>query len=161
MKLVTIIFLVTPTKVWLAKKKEKIGAGLYFGYGGKVEDNETIIQSAIRETKEESSVIVYPRDLRHMTVIDFYTENTHLFRGHIFLATRWVGEPTETEEMGSPVEFARAEEKLPLNEMLPGDKLWVPTVIAGFLIPPGGFVRHNESMSYVMESNIPDHHCVM
>ena len=157
MKIVTITFLVTPTTVWLAKKKKNTGADYYCGYGDKAEDNETIIQSAIREINDRSSVLVSPRDLRHMTVIDFYVEDTHLFCGHIFVATRWIGNPIETEEMGPPKEFSRSR---PPTPMLPGDELWAPTVIMGSTIPLGGSIHYNSTRTCVIRSSIPEHHYV-
>ena len=134
MNIVTIVFLVSPLTVWLAPKKRKLGVGLLNGYGGKVEDGETIIQCAIRETGKESTTIITPADMVHITVIDFFNEDLHTFRGHIFLATRWVGIPCESEEMGPPEEFRR--NNLPLNKMLPGDAFWVPEVMKGIPIPP-------------------------
>ena len=154
MNLATLAYLVTPSgKVWLAPKNKKIGVGLLFGYGGKVETDETIIQAALREIRQESLVEVTSRDLVHMTVIDFLKEREHMFQCHIFLVTRWAVEPKETEEMGIPELHAR--NNLPLNRMLPGDAIWLPEVMKGRIIPQGGFIRHNEDMTRVIDSHIP------
>ncbi len=153
MIIVTLAYLVTPSEVWLAPKNKKVGVGLLNGYGGQVKEHETIIQAALRETKEESRVEVSAKDLIHITTINIFRGDEHRFQCHIFLITRWGGEPQETEEMGIPEKFPR--NKLPLARMLPGDSLWLPEVMIGRPIPQGGFVRYNKDMTRVIESHLP------
>ncbi len=145
MKIVTIVFLVTPRHVWLAPKKRKCGVGFLNGYGGKVENGESILESAVRETEAESLVALSVRDLVLITTLDFFKVSEHIFQGHIFLATRWSGQPQETVEMGRPELHLRKDP--PLQRMLKGDALWVPRVMEGLVIPLGGFVRHNRDMT--------------
>ncbi len=145
MRIVTVTFLVTPHWVWLAPKKRKIGIGKLNGYGGKVEMGETIIQSAVRETRKESCINLSPGDLREITVLDFFTAGMHQYQCYIFLATRWYGTPQETEEMGKPERFPR--DNPPVHRMMLGDDLWVPEVLKGRIIPHGGYIRRNLEMT--------------
>jgi hypothetical protein len=45
----------------------------------------------------------------------------------VFAARTWLGEPRETEEMGEPKWFSF--DQLPLEELLLGDKDWLPIVL--------------------------------
>jgi 8-oxo-dGTP diphosphatase/2-hydroxy-dATP diphosphatase len=114
--------------VLLAKKKLKLGAGNYNGYGGRVEDGETIEEAAKRETFEESGIQV--------GAIEKLGVNEFVFQGqpdtlevHIFKAEDFAGDPKETPEMGPPQWFAVSE--IPYEEMWIDDKYWLPLFIEG------------------------------
>jgi|GEM_PF-1011938 len=164
MEEMTLTFLVSPpdeiNKVWLAKKKKKIGKGKFNGYGGRVENGEDILHSAVREIKEESTVIVHPRDLIKRSTIDFFRGNIWDFTLHIFVTTRWIGEPKETEEMEKPEKFYR--NKLPLTQMMEADKLWAPDIVMGIEVPPPPksflFICYNQDRTRVISHNIPADH---
>lgn len=53
----TVVFLRKDDKVLLGYKKNGFGKGLYLGVGGKVENDETIEEAAVREIEEEIKVI--------------------------------------------------------------------------------------------------------
>lgn len=85
-------------KVILTKRlKEGWGYGEYALPGGGVESNETIMQAAMREIKEELDVIVKPKDLKILHVM-------HLAQDHpyecivFFLKTeKWQGDIKNAE----------------------------------------------------------------
>uniref|UniRef100_A0A8D0L2A8 Oxidized purine nucleoside triphosphate hydrolase n=1 Tax=Sphenodon punctatus TaxID=8508 RepID=A0A8D0L2A8_SPHPU len=93
-KLFTLVLVVQPQRVLLGMKKRGFGAGLWNGFGGKVQLGETIEQAARRELQEESGLTV--DYLQKMGQITFeFVGNTELMEVHIFRADSFHGEPTE------------------------------------------------------------------
>ena len=111
-------------------KKRGFGIGKWNGVGGKLHDDETIQQAAIRETGEEISVKINEEDLQNVATIDFFFENKKEFdqQVHIFFTEKWQGEPTESEEM-KPQWYSYSE--LPFKNMWINDVHWLPKVIKG------------------------------
>jgi ADP-ribose pyrophosphatase YjhB (NUDIX family) len=153
MQEVTITFLVTPSRVCLAPKLEGWGVGYLSGYGGRLKAHELPVNAAIREVEEKSTVILQPNDLVLITTMDFFKEGEHLYKTHIFLATRWEGEPRATKEMGKPSFFLRKDP--PIKEMWRGDVRWFPDIIRGARIPDGGYLRYDSEMKEVVEFFLP------
>jgi len=118
----------------MGRKTRKIGKGLWNGYGGKIELGETPVESAIRETlKESGGVICQAVDLAEVAIMDFInTDETGQelpCRAHVFFAYRWEGEPKDSDEVVDPTWFD--DNRLPLDEMLPADKVWLPEILGG------------------------------
>jgi 8-oxo-dGTP pyrophosphatase MutT (NUDIX family) len=67
--------------------------------GGLLENNESLVMAAIRETQEEIGVIVKPDDFRLAHVIHVHKnrENTQDIFGFYFIAECWEGIPTNNE----------------------------------------------------------------
>lgn len=129
MQHVTIMFLVTNSQVLLAMKKRGFGVGKLNGAGGKVEPGETPAQAAVRECQEEIGVTVTEFDKVAEIEFDEHHENVHIsLFSHVYLATKWEGEPVETEEM-APEWFPI--DNPPLDRMWVDDHLWLPQVLAG------------------------------
>jgi 8-oxo-dGTP diphosphatase/2-hydroxy-dATP diphosphatase len=128
MRLVSLLFIVDGGKVLLGKKKARFGAGYWNGFGGGVEEGETIEQSVCRETKEECGLVVYPEDFKQVAHIKFYFEQKPDYNHdvHVFITQNFSGEPIETEEM---LPQWHELSQLPLNEMWPSDPYWVPLVL--------------------------------
>src|ERR1039458_5706638 len=100
MKQATLMFLVDGGKVLLAMKKRGFGVGRWNGVGGKVKDDESIEEAAIRECQEE--IIVTPVNLTKAAVINFYFPKEKSDWNQevtTYLCNKWSGEPAETEEM--------------------------------------------------------------
>jgi len=124
----TLVIPVKGDEILLGRKKQHrdgaFGVGKWNGFGGKLEPGETIEAAAIRECLEESGL--KPTKLEKVAELNF-VEDYNLF-GHIFLATEWEGEPTETDEM-VPKWFKQCE--LPYELMWDDDIFWLPAVLAG------------------------------
>jgi ADP-ribose pyrophosphatase YjhB (NUDIX family) len=132
-KNVNLCFLRRGNNVLLAMKKRDFGKGKWNGVGGKLRAGESFEDATVRETKEEIGVEIQPQDLQLVAVLDFYfsgSKEQGPFRHHCptYIATKWKGEPRETEEM-QPQWFSISD--LPFESMWSDDPLWLPRVIAG------------------------------
>ncbi|HEU0085884.1 MAG TPA: NUDIX domain-containing protein [Candidatus Paceibacterota bacterium] len=129
----SVCLLVKDDHVLLAKKTRKIGAGCWNGYGGGIEEGETPLEGAIRELEEESGIVAHRDYCEEMAVVDFHNTKsdgeTFICRVHFFLVKDWEGEPVETDEMIAPTFFHK--DKLPLGEMMPADREFLPLILAG------------------------------
>ena len=125
----TLLFLRRNDEILLAMKKRGHGDGKWNGAGGKIEPGETIERAMIRETKEEIGVT--PIDYNQVAEISFVQydkEELEAVRMSVFIATKWTGEPTESEEM-APKWFKIDE--IPYDHMFADDKYWLPRVLDG------------------------------
>lgn len=129
MIITTLVFLIKNDKILLAMKKRGFGEGRYNGVGGKVESGETIEQAIIRETKEEIGVnLIKFEKMADIIFDEFFKGKPEVVHVNVFVATKWVGKPIESDEM-NPKWFKTND--LPYNQMWPDDSFWVPKVIAG------------------------------
>ena len=126
-KQLTLIIIQQDSRVLLGMKKRGLGAGKWNGFGGKLDPGETIEQAARRELQEEAGIEV--NHLEKLGVIDFeFKGNPEISEVHIFKATDFLGEVTESEEM-KPQWFSVNE--IPFNNMWPDDIYWMPLFLAG------------------------------
>ncbi|XP_021266964.1 7,8-dihydro-8-oxoguanine triphosphatase [Numida meleagris] len=124
-RLFTLVLVVQPPRVLLGMKKRGFGAGLWNGFGGKVQPGESIEDAARRELLEESGLTV--DTLQKMGQITFeFVGNSELMEVHIFRADQFHGEPTESDEM-QPQWFQLDE--VPFKQMWPDDIYWFPLVL--------------------------------
>ncbi|KAM4698490.1 oxidized purine nucleoside triphosphate hydrolase isoform 1-T2 [Rhinophrynus dorsalis] len=124
-KLLTLVLVVQPPKILLGMKKRGFGVGRWNGFGGKVQNGETIEDAAKRELWEESGLTV--ESLQKMGQIKFeFVGNTELLDVHVFRADTYTGEPTESEEM-RPEWFDL--ENIPYDGMWPDDTYWLPLLL--------------------------------
>ncbi len=130
MRKATICFLLRGDEVLLAMKKRGFGQGKWNGYGGKVQDGESIVGAALRELLEESGVNVDSSALRQVAQLRFFFDNNPDWdqEVHVFFAQDWQGQEAETEEM-APQWFGV--NSLPLAEMWQDDEIWLPLVLEG------------------------------
>ncbi|XP_056391581.1 oxidized purine nucleoside triphosphate hydrolase isoform X2 [Hyla sarda] len=124
-KLLTLVLVVQPQRILLGMKKRGFGAGRWNGFGGKVQEGETIEEAAKRELWEESGLTV---DILHkIGNIKFeFVGSTELLDVHIFRADEFKGEPTESDEM-RPEWFSL--DKIPYEGMWPDDYIWLPLLL--------------------------------
>ena len=109
-----------PDEILLGLKKVGFGEGKYGGFGGKIEAGETVTAAAVRELQE---------------VV------------HVFLVTRWDGNPVESAEM-IPAWFAS--DDIPLEHMWQDVYHWLPRILAGERIRASfTFKEDNETVDEV------------
>ncbi|MCF7872337.1 alpha/beta hydrolase [Candidatus Woesearchaeota archaeon] len=126
-KQMTLCFAQKNYKILLAMKKRGFGAGRWNGYGGKVQDEETVEEAAKREIQEESEIENI--ELEQKGIIEFdLPKEEKMLEVHVYEITNYEGTPKETEEM-KPKWFNINE--IPYDEMWPDDKHWLPLFIEG------------------------------
>ncbi|MDR0979186.1 MAG: 8-oxo-dGTP diphosphatase [Lachnospiraceae bacterium] len=138
----TLLILRNNNKILIALKKRGFGKGKLNGVGGKLEKGETAVDAMIRETNEEIGVI--PTEFEKvgkLDYIEFYKENKVNMHLHIYTATKWDGEPIETEEMKP--EWVSIKE-IPYSKMFQDDQHWLPQVLEGKKVK--GFFEFDENM---------------
>jgi 8-oxo-dGTP diphosphatase len=133
-------------EVLLAEKQKKIGAGLLNGFGGKVEvDDKTIYDTNVRETEEEIGIKV--KNPKKVGEIVFHnpSDDVQLKKMivHFFTATKWDGEPMETEEMKQIAWYKVAD--LDYDRFLPADRLFMPQILGGKYVI--GVIEYNDDWS--------------
>ncbi|MCL2586651.1 MAG: 8-oxo-dGTP diphosphatase [Firmicutes bacterium] len=125
----TLLWVVQDGRILLGRKKRGWRAGIYNGIGGKVDEGEDITAAAIRETQEEIGIT--PTKFEKVGLAEFIVyfkgERARLF-GHMYIATEYEGEPTESDEM-APAWFDI--DQVPYSEMWSGDILWLPRLLNG------------------------------
>ena len=122
----TLCFVMDDNEILLIEKKRGVGEGLYNGPGGKVEKNESIEECAIREVKEETRIDI--QNVEKIGELEFIFGQDPFMFVHVFTTSEFSGEIEETEE-ARPEWFSI--ENIPLNEMWPDDKYWIPKMLNG------------------------------
>lgn len=127
----TLVLPVRDGKILLGMKKRGFGQGKINGFGGKIEEGETIAEAAVRELSEEVGLETTIKKLSKVGELNFFFPHSN--EGwdkivHVFLIDSWKGEPTESEEMGFEWHDI---EKIPFERMWDDDKHWIPKVLNG------------------------------
>lgn len=126
-KTLTLCIPMKDDKVLLGMKKRGFGAGRWNGFGGKVEQGESIEQAAMRELHEE--VGIKTGELRKVGILDFiFQDDPKILEVHAFTLKGFSGEPVETEEM-RPQWFSVKD--IPFSQMWSDDEFWFPLLLAG------------------------------
>ncbi|TSC70058.1 MAG: hypothetical protein CEO12_555 [Parcubacteria group bacterium Gr01-1014_46] len=129
----TLIFPVKGRKVVLGKKRSKVCAGYLNGYGGKVEEGESIHECAMREfTEETGGAVIIPHFLNCVGVL--YVRN-HDAEGKViyecdvytYLVYMWDGGIVSTPEMEDPALYSF--EDLGEQNITIHDKVWMPEIL--------------------------------
>ncbi len=128
MKNATLCIIRDGSRILLGVKKKGLGVGKYNGFGGKVENGETIEAAALRELHEEASLTA--EHMKKHAELTFKFPHKPEFDQvvHVFVTDKWSGTPAETDEM-KPEWFSA--EKLPYEQMWASDAHWLPPVLAG------------------------------
>lgn len=146
-KILTLCLIVKEEKILLGMKKRGFGAGRWNGFGGKVEEGETIEAAAKRETLEECGLTLTRMEEVGIHEFEFVHDRGTILEVHVFRGDEWQGEPRETEEM-KPQWFTT--DGIPYDEMWPDDIHWIPVFLAGkkfrtkFLFGENDTVLENE-----------------
>ena len=121
-KILTLCIIHQHPKILLGMKKRGHGEGKWNGFGGKVEEGETIEEAARRETKEEAGIEI--KEMKKLGILEFeYQDGSGNMEVHIFCAKEFKGNPIESEEM-KPRWFDV--DKIPYDQMWADDKYWLP-----------------------------------
>jgi ADP-ribose pyrophosphatase YjhB (NUDIX family) len=119
-QIMTLCILRKGDELLLGMKKVRFGAGNYNGYGGKVDEGESIEQALVREMKEESRLELLKYELRGRMKFEL----TDSFKEvHIYEGLDWVGDLIETDEM-APFWFNISD--IPYEKMWKSDVSWYP-----------------------------------
>jgi 8-oxo-dGTP diphosphatase len=122
--LATLLFVVRAGQVLMIRKKRGLGAGKINGPGGRIEPGETLLQCALRETREEIGVRAL--GARELGQLRFQFADGYALQAHVFRADDFEGELIETDE-AIPLWFAA--DALPYDEMWADDRLWLPLML--------------------------------
>jgi len=121
-KILTLCVIHQHSRVLLGMKKHGFGVGRWNGFGGKIQNGETIEEAASREIKEEAGIVAIGIEKRG--IIDFeFKGNPEILEVHIFRSSKIEGKLVESEEM-RPQWFNIDE--IPFANMWPDDKYWFP-----------------------------------
>ena len=126
----TLVFLLRDDEILLGLKKRGFAEGKVNGFGGKIENGETIESAAARELAEECSVHVDLADLTPVARLNFFFPAKSAWDQvvHVFIAKHWQGEPVETDEMLPMWVKTNA---IPYDRMWADDIHWLPLVLQG------------------------------
>jgi 8-oxo-dGTP pyrophosphatase MutT (NUDIX family) len=132
-RLFTLLFVLKDDRVLLGMKKRGFGSNRWNGFGGKVENGETIEQAAIRELEEECSLRAASVEHRGVLTFEFVEADAKYPLMHVFVyrCSDFDGEPSESDEM-RPQWFDRAD--IPYGKMWQDDEHWLPKLLDGDLI---------------------------
>ena len=151
-KILTLCLVQKDGKILLGMKKRGFGMGRWNGFGGKVEEGETIEKAAKRETKEECGIEITKMEEVGIHEFEFAAKRGDILEVHVFRVDGYSGEPVEIEEM-KPQWYTI--DAIPYDEMWPDDIHWIPVFLAGkkfrtkFLFGEGDSVLEN----YVEETD--------
>lgn len=154
-KLLTLCIVHQHPRVLLGMKKRGFGIGHWNGFGGKVEEGESIEEAAKREVKEEAGIDIL--NFEKIGIIEFLFENDpEMMEVHLFKAKDFIGEPSDSDEM-SPKWFHVDE--IPFMNMWPDDVHWMPLFLKGKKFK-GRFLFDNPSThkqrSVILEKNVEE-----
>ncbi len=143
-KVLTLCLVHQPPRILLGLKKRGFGAGRWNGFGGKVQEGETIEDAMQREVREEAGIAVNDAVKVGISNFEFSADRVppkasavaqggaasggQILEVHIFRATEFTGEPSESDEM-KPQWFNVDE--VPYDSMWPDDKYWFPLFLEG------------------------------
>jgi 8-oxo-dGTP diphosphatase len=139
----TLLFVVACGRVLLIHKRRGHGAGRINGPGGKLDPGEEPLAGAIRETEEETGIIALePRLAAVMRFVDLEGDD---WLGYVFVAERYAGIPRITPE-AVPEWFPL--DALPLEQMWPDDRLWLPRILTGERLRGDFLFRRGELLAW-------------
>ena len=115
------------SKVLLIEKKRGMGQGYLNAPGGHIELEETSMEAAVRETKEETGLTV--SGLKEIGVLRFQFKQGIRMIGYVFTASSWEGELIDECDETRPFWIDR--DKIDLSSMWEDDRLWLPLLFSG------------------------------
>ncbi|MGN1163284.1 MAG: 8-oxo-dGTP diphosphatase [Candidatus Ornithospirochaeta sp.] len=120
-------YVIDGDKVLLIEKKRGMGQGYFNAPGGHIELEETSMEAAVRETKEETGLTV--SGLEEAGVLRFQFKEGIRMIGYVFTASSWEGELIDECDETRP--FWTDKNNLDLSLMWEDDRLWLPLLFSG------------------------------
>lgn len=142
----TLVFPMKDEKILLGMKKRGFGEGKWNGFGGKIQESESVVSACIRELNEECSITCKEEDLELVAKLKFHEEKHGLIPVEVFLLKNWSGEPKESEEM-KPQWFLI--EDIPFHSMWDDDSYWLMRVLNGEKLEAEFFFDENNQVKRV------------
>ena len=115
------------SRILLIEKKRGLGEGYLNGPGGHIELEETKVEAAIRETKEETGLDV--SDLEERGCLYFNFKDGLRMIGYVFFTSSWSGNLIEECDETRP--FWTDVSTLDYKRMWEDDVLWLPLALEG------------------------------
>jgi 8-oxo-dGTP diphosphatase/2-hydroxy-dATP diphosphatase len=125
-KVMTLCLVHEHPKILLGLKKKGFGEGKWNGFGGKVEENETVEEAAAREFFEETGLTA--DNVEKFGFLELINEADYIVEMHLFKVNGYSGELVESDEM-KPQWFHV--DDIPFDEMWSDDKHWLPLLLDG------------------------------
>lgn len=113
-------------KLLMIRKKRGLGTGKINAPGGRLEEGETALEAAIRETREE--VGITPLNLSQRGELHFQFADGLALHCVVFFAEGCLGEPIETDEA---IPYWMNPLDIPYHEMWADDVHWLPKMLEG------------------------------
>lgn len=132
--LATLVFPIRNGQVMLARKMKKIGQGCLNGWGGGVEQGESLRGCAKREFFEETGGVIISEDyLKKIGIVHFSNHKTDgsvfVCTVHMYTISHWTGDIISTEEMQDPQWCPIA--TISEQELMLADPFWLPRMLGG------------------------------
>jgi hypothetical protein len=171
MKIATCVYLLhnNDNYVQMAQQQRKILG--FKGYGGVVEEDQTIRGNAVQELWEETGgkkelrinpdqeggIFTREELLIPAACIDFYNgedvlEGYPSFRVYFFLCRRFAGKAIDTVEMKHHQLFHVR--NLPIDRLVKGDELFIPRLLSGICLT--GSVRRSADWSTIIADGLKE-----
>lgn len=131
-----LVLLVRNNCLYLGTKHLKVGAGKLNAPGGKMdpEDEGDSRKTAVRETYQETGVIVEASDLKQVASLKIWREGV----GFEFVVTVFMAKQFVLDELRGTAEIGRLEpyrfDQVDSLDMMPADKLWLPAALFGLTV---------------------------
>lgn len=142
------VVLVRDDQILLGYKKSGLGTGKQVCVGGHIDEDETPLQAAIRETQEEIFIDLDPAHVHLAAIMDFIfpAKNHWQATCYYFYCDNWDGTPKESDEI-APRFYPK--EQAPYDQMWQDARHWLPQILAGS--PPlrctFTYAKDNESIA--------------
>lgn len=135
-----ICYLFDGDNVLLINKKTGLGKGYVNAAGGRIEEDETALEAAVREMEEETGIT--PINPEPIGVLNFQFTDGYSLKGYVFFAFEHSGIMKETEE-ADPFWVKTAD--MPYDKMWEDDRHWLPDALEGKKIE-GHFIFNDREM---------------
>ncbi|MFO8064417.1 MAG: 8-oxo-dGTP diphosphatase [Spirochaetota bacterium] len=136
-----IVFIRYDGHLLLIHKKRGLGQGKINGPGGRLEEGESYLEAAVRETQEE--VGLTPSGLYRGADLSFSFADGYSLYAEVFLATGYTGTLISTDEADP---FWCPIDEVPYENMWEDDRLWLPLMLNGSYVS-GRFEFDGDAMT--------------